>query len=67
MRILGIIPSRYASTRFPGKPLSDLAGKSMIQRVFEQCKQATRLSDVIVATDDARIYDHVFSFEVKYR
>ncbi len=62
MRILGVIPSRYASTRFPGKPLIDLEGKTMIQRVYEQCKKAESLSEVIVATDDQRIFDHVLSF-----
>ncbi|HEY4326831.1 MAG TPA: 3-deoxy-manno-octulosonate cytidylyltransferase [Mucilaginibacter sp.] len=63
MKILGIIPARYASTRFPGKPLVDIAGKSMIQRVYEQAKKCVHLSDVIVATDDVRIYDHVLGFE----
>jgi len=61
-KIVGIIPSRYASTRFPAKPLVDIAGKSMIQRVYEQAKKAVSLSDVIVATDDQRIFDHVLSF-----
>tara|TARA_B110000037_G_C16972875_1_gene445786 strand:- start:197 stop:910 length:714 start_codon:yes stop_codon:yes gene_type:complete len=62
MKVIGIIPSRYASSRFPGKPLADILGKSMIQRVFEQCKKATLLSEVIVATDDARIFNHVIEF-----
>ena len=62
MKIIGIIPSRYASSRFLGKPLADILGKSMIQRVFEQCKKATLLSEVIVATDDARIFNHVTEF-----
>ena len=62
MKILGIIPARYASTRFPGKPLVDIAGKSMIQRVYEQSKKCVDLSDVIVATDDERIFDHVVNF-----
>src|SRR6266536_3567088 len=57
MNILGIIPARYASTRFPGKPLALIAGKPLIQRVVEQCQKATSLSEVIVATDDARIAD----------
>ena len=54
MKIIGIIPARYASTRFPGKPLALIAGKPLIQRVVEQCRKA-RLSEVIVATDDERI------------
>ena len=62
MQILGIIPARYASTRFPAKALVDIGGKSMIQRVYEQSSKATRLSQVIVATDDQRIMDHVLSF-----
>ena len=55
MLILGIIPARYASTRFPGKPLHPIAGKPLIQRVVERCKLAKSLSEVIVATDEARI------------
>lgn len=62
MKILGVIPARYASTRFPGKPLVDIAGKSMIQRVYEQATAASKLDQVIVATDDQRIFDHVAGF-----
>lgn len=62
MQILGIIPARYASTRFPAKALVDIGGKSMIQRVYEQASKATKLSQVIVATDDQRIMDHVLGF-----
>ncbi|WP_149242740.1 3-deoxy-manno-octulosonate cytidylyltransferase [Dyadobacter sp. 32] len=62
MQILGIIPARYASTRFPAKALVDIGGKSMIQRVYEQSVQATKLSKVVVATDDVRIFDHVLDF-----
>ncbi len=58
---LGIIPARYASTRFPGKPLAMINGKSMIQRVYEQAIQAN-LQKVVVATDDTRIYNHVKAF-----
>lgn len=57
MRILGIIPARYASTRFPGKPLHPIAGKPLVQHVVERCRLAKSLSEVIVATDDARIAD----------
>lgn len=59
MKILGIIPARYASTRFPGKPLVDILGKSMVMRVFEQASKSSQLSKVVVATDDQRIFDHV--------
>jgi 3-deoxy-manno-octulosonate cytidylyltransferase (CMP-KDO synthetase) len=62
MKIIGIIPARYASTRFPGKPLADIGGKSMIQRVYEQAKKSKALSEVIVATDDDRIAKHVKEF-----
>lgn len=62
MQILGIIPARYASSRFPGKPLVDMLGQTMIQRVHGQVKKSKTLSRVVVATDDARIYDHVLSF-----
>lgn len=59
MKLLGIIPARYASSRLPGKPLLDIGGKSMVQRVWEQASAARSLSDVIVATDDARIAEHM--------
>lgn len=67
MKILGVIPARYASSRFPGKPLIDIKGKSMIQRVYEQCKATELLADVIVATDDSRIFEHVEAFGGKVR
>lgn len=61
-RIIGIIPARYASTRFPGKPLANIGGKSMIQRVYEQAKKSSGLTEVVVATDDTRIEQHVKGF-----
>ena len=54
MKCIGIIPARYASSRFPGKPLIDLNGKTMIQRVYEGASKSKMLSEVIVATDDER-------------
>lgn len=57
MKIVGIIPARYASTRFPGKPLVAIAGKPLLQRVVERCQLVPTLSEVIVATDDPRIFD----------
>ena len=62
MKILGIIPSRYASTRFPGKPLVSIGGKSIIERTVEQVRKSSLVNDLIVATDDQRIYDHVIGF-----
>ncbi len=62
MKILGVIPARYSSTRFPGKPLADICGQPMIQRVYERAKLSRALCDVLVATDDERIYDCVKSF-----
>ena len=59
-KFIGIIPARYGSTRFPGKPLEDICGKSVIRRVYEQALKA--LDIVVVATDDERIYDAVESF-----
>ncbi|WP_421869686.1 3-deoxy-manno-octulosonate cytidylyltransferase [Marinoscillum sp.] len=62
MKILGIIPARFASSRFPGKPLASIGEKTMIQCVYTQACQSSLLDEVIVATDDQRIYDEVISF-----
>ena len=59
MKVLGIIPARFASTRFPGKPLIEIHGKSMIQRVYQQSQQASSLQKLVIATDDNRIKNHV--------
>jgi 3-deoxy-manno-octulosonate cytidylyltransferase (CMP-KDO synthetase) len=61
-RAVAIIPARYASTRFPGKPLAPLAGKPMIQHVWERCQDSGAFAEVLVATDDARIADAVHAF-----
>ena len=58
MRSILVIPARYQSTRFPGKPLTDILGKSMIQRVYEQCVQAFPTQHIYVATEDERIVTH---------
>ena len=60
MKFIGIIPARYGSTRFPGKPMADIFGKTVIRRVYEQASKA--LDTVVVATDDDRIYDAVEAF-----
>lgn len=65
MKIIGIIPARFASTRFPGKPLADIDGKSMIRRVYEQSMRSARLSEVVIATDDERIFKHASEFGAK--
>jgi 3-deoxy-manno-octulosonate cytidylyltransferase (CMP-KDO synthetase) len=62
VKIVGIIPARFASTRFPGKPLALIAGKPLLQRVVEQCEKAKSLSEIIVATDDTRILEVAQNF-----
>lgn len=62
MKIVGIIPARFASTRFPGKPLALIADKPLIQRVVEQCQKAKSLSEIIVATDDEKIFNAAKKF-----
>jgi 3-deoxy-manno-octulosonate cytidylyltransferase (CMP-KDO synthetase) len=61
-KALGIIPARWSSTRFPGKPLHVIAGKALLLRAWERCKKATSLDSVIVATDDMRIADAAFNW-----
>lgn len=62
MKILGIIPARFGSTRFPGKPLFLIEGKPLIQHVVERCQKSKSLSEVIVATDDTRIWEVAQNF-----
>jgi 3-deoxy-manno-octulosonate cytidylyltransferase (CMP-KDO synthetase) len=62
MRTIGIIPARYGSTRFPGKPLALIARKPLIQHVVERCQQSKKLSEVVVATDDTRIWEVAQNF-----
>ena len=62
MSIIGIIPARYGSTRLPGKPMIKVKGKTIIRRVYERVAKSTLLDQVIVATDDVRIYNHVTKF-----
>lgn len=63
MKSIVIIPARYQSSRFPGKPLAVIGGKPMIQRVYEQVSQAVGVNKVVVATDDERIYNIVLKFK----
>lgn len=62
MNVLGIIPARYGSSRFPGKPLLELKGKTMIQRVYEGASHSKMITTLVVATDDQRIFDEVIRF-----
>jgi 3-deoxy-manno-octulosonate cytidylyltransferase (CMP-KDO synthetase) len=62
LKVLGVIPARYSSSRFPGKPLIDLKGKSMIQRVYEGASKSQKIDTLIVATDDERIFSEVKRF-----
>ncbi|MFB0526142.1 MAG: cytidylyltransferase domain-containing protein, partial [bacterium] len=65
MKIVGVIPARYDSKRFPGKVLADILGKPLIQRVYEQAKKAELLDDILVATDNKEIFKVVGNFEGK--
>jgi 3-deoxy-manno-octulosonate cytidylyltransferase (CMP-KDO synthetase) len=66
-RILGVIPARYASSRFPGKALVEIAGKTMLQHVWERASQARYVNDVVIATDDDRIYEAAVEFKARVR
>ena len=65
MKILGVIPARYESTRFPGKVLADIKGKSMVQRVYEQATKCPQVDEVIVATENPIVLEHVSGFDGK--
>ena len=64
MKILGVIPARYASSRFPAKPLAEIAGKAMVEWVYSQAVQWTSLQSVVVATDHEKIYNHLIEKEI---
>jgi len=66
-RILGVIPARYASSRFPGKALVSIAGKTMLQHVWERASQARYLTEVVIATDDQRIYEAAAGFKARVK
>src|SRR5688500_10998890 len=65
IHIVGILPARWASTRFPGKPLHLIAGKPLVQHVWEQCRLCKRLDDLYIATDDERIFAAAEAFGAK--
>ena len=65
MKIVGVIPARYKSSRFPGKPLADICGKPMIWWVYQQAKKVEDFSEVYVATDDKKIFDACVSYDIK--
>jgi len=62
MSVVAVIPARYGSSRFPGKPLADICGKPMVQHVYERAKSATLVGEIMVATDDDRIAEAVRKF-----
>ncbi|XBG32939.1 NTP transferase domain-containing protein [Pseudomonas sp. 13.2] len=65
-RIAIVIPARFGSTRLPGKPLADIAGKPMVQHVYERALQVANANDVVIATDDERVAEAVRAFGGKY-
>ena len=66
MKIVAVIPARYKSTRFPGKPLADICGKPMIWWVYNQVKKSKKINDIYVATDDERIAQVCRDFSMNY-
>jgi 3-deoxy-manno-octulosonate cytidylyltransferase (CMP-KDO synthetase) len=62
VKVLGVIPARFGATRFPGKPLADIGGKSLVQHVWERAARCSTLSGIVVATEDERVAEHVRSF-----
>src|ERR1039457_620935 len=66
-KILGVIPARFASTRFPGKVLAQIAGKTMLQHVYERASLSTYLTSILIATDDGRVYSVARSFGARVR
>ena len=62
MQVLGVIPARFGATRFPGKPLADIGGKTLVQHVWDRASHCTTLARVVVATEDERVAEHVRSF-----
>lgn len=63
--VVGVIPARWGSTRFPGKPLHLIAGKELVLHVWEQCQKCEKLSEVVIATDDQRIFDRCSEYGAK--
>lgn len=66
MKIIGVIPARYASTRFPGKPLADICGQPMIKRVYDQVSQVSEFNEIYVATDDDKISSICEKLKIPY-
>ncbi|PIW74539.1 MAG: 3-deoxy-manno-octulosonate cytidylyltransferase, partial [bacterium (Candidatus Ratteibacteria) CG_4_8_14_3_um_filter_41_36] len=65
MKVIGVIPARFNSTRFPGKVLANLRGKPIIQHVYERAKKAKRLDEILIATDDERVFKVAEKFGAK--
>lgn len=65
MKAIGLIPARFASTRFPGKPLAQILGQSLLERTYKNALKAKKLEEILIATDDQRIFDHAKNFGAK--